>query len=338
MFSGKGKINKTFAENVFKCTICGKCSEVCQVSIDLVTFWQAARAEVFRNNLWPLPLHDLKASIQEERNVYNIPNEERTIWSFDVEDIIEERIRKRSEVGYFIGCVSSFTGRLTGIPESVVKILDYLSIDFTILGKEEYCCGSPYFLSGAFPLVNELVEHNVRRIEQLGIKTLLTTCAGCYRAWKQEYPHQLGRELPFEVKHAVEYLAELVDMGKLEFEGNKDFSATYHDPCELGRLCGVYEAPRKILESIPHLDFIELPKVKQDCECCGSGGVLRMTNPELALKVGLKKIKEIESLEVDAVISACPACWLNMDEAKRASYSQIDILDITQIVAQALGL
>ncbi len=182
------------------------------------------------------------------------------------------------------------------------------------------------------------MEHNVRTIEQLGIKTLIITCAGCYRAWKHEYPHILGHELPFEIQHAVEYLSELVDMGKLEFEGVKDFSATYHDPCELGRLSGVYEAPRKILENIPHLDFIELPKVRQDCRCCGSGGVLRMTNPELALKVGLKKIEEIESLEVNAVISACPACWLNIDEAKRASYSKINIFDITQIIAQALGL
>lgn len=337
LFLGKGNINKTFAENVFKCSLCGYCKEVCQVSIDLVTFWQSVRAEVFRNNLWPTPLHDLKASMQEEHNVYNMPNEDRTIWSLEVEDLVAEHLNSDAKIGFFVGCVSSFTGRLASIPEAFVKILDHLSIDFTLLGEEEWCCGSPYFLSGAFPLAKELAEHNIKEFEQLGVKTLITTCAGCYRGWKEEYPH-LGLELPFEVKHAVEYLAELVDTKKLKFKRVQDIKATYHDPCEIGRLSGIYEAPRKILRSIPHIDFTELPKVKQDCKCCGGGGVLKITNPELALKVGLNKIEEVESIGVDSVISACPACYLNMDEAIREKSSKVKMLDITQIVAQALGL
>jgi len=338
MFLGKDKINRTFAENAFKCSLCGYCKEVCQVSIDLVTFWQSVRAEVFRNNLWPAPLYDLKSSLQEEHNVYNISNEDRTIWSYDVEDLVEDHLKRDAEIGYFIGCVSSFTGRLASIPESFVKILNHLSVDFTILGEEEWCCGSPYFLSGAYPLVKELAEHNIKTFEQLGIKTLITTCAGCYRAWKEEYPH-LGQELPFEVKHAVEYLADLVDMKKLKFEKVQDLKTTYHDPCELGRISGVFEAPRKILNSIS--EFVELPKIKKESRCCGAGGVLKITNPELALKVGYKKIDEIESLEnlgVDTVVSACPACQLNIDEVIRERKSPLKMRDITQIVAQALGL
>jgi heterodisulfide reductase subunit D len=338
LFLGKDKINKSFAENAFKCSLCGYCKEVCQVSIDLVTFWQSVRAEVFRNNLWPTPLYDLKSSLQEEYNVYNISNEDRTIWSYEVEDLIEDHLNRDAEIGYFVGCVSSFTGRLASIPESFVKILNHLSVDFTLLGEEEWCCGSPYFLSGAYPLAKELAEHNIKKFEQLGIKTLITTCAGCYRAWKEEYPHQ-GQELPFEVKHAVEFLAELIDKNELKFEKVQELKTTYHDPCELGRISGVFEAPRKILNSIS--EFVELPKVKQESRCCGAGGVLKITNPELALKVGFKKIDEIESLEnlgVDTVVSACPACQLNIDEAIRERKAQLKMRDITQIVAQALGL
>ncbi|MFX1521399.1 MAG: (Fe-S)-binding protein [Promethearchaeota archaeon] len=338
LFLGKDKINRTFAENAFKCSLCGYCKEVCQVSIDLVTFWQSVRAEVFRNNLWPAPLYDLKSSLQEEYNVYNISNEDRTIWSYEVEDLVEDHLNRDAEIGYFVGCVSSFTGRLASIPESFVKILNHLSVDFALLGKEEWCCGSPYFLSGAYPLAKELAEHNIKTFERLGIKTLITTCAGCYRAWKVEYPH-LGQELPFEVKHAVEYLAELVDLKKLILKKVQDLKTTYHDPCELGRISGVFEAPRKILNSIS--EFVELPKIKQESRCCGAGGVLKITNPELALKVGFKKIDEIESLEnlgVDTVVSACPACQLNIDEAIRERKSHLKMRDITQIVAQALGL
>ena len=338
LFLGKEKITKSFAENVFKCSLCGYCKEVCQVSIDLVSFWQSVRAEVFRNNLWPSSLYDLKESVQEEHNVYNMPNEDRNIWSFEVEDIIEDRLNSDAEIGYFVGCVSSFTGRLSSIPESFVKILNHLSIDFTLLGEEEWCCGSPYLLSGAYPLAKELAEHNIKKFEQLGIKTLITTCAGCYRAWKDEYPH-LGRELPFEVKHAVEYIAELVDMEKLKLKKVQDLKTTYHDPCELGRISGVFEAPRKILNHIS--EFIELPKIREESRCCGAGGVLKITNPELALKVGFKKIDEIESLEslgVDTIVSACPACHLNIEEVIRERDSYLKMRDITQIVAEALGL
>lgn len=330
-------INPDFANRFFQCTICGHCKEVCQTTIDTPELWKAVRAEIYRLGLWPSVLNDLRNSLKEEKNVYNMPNDERNIWAMDVEELVNPRVGKKAKVAYFVGCISSFMGRLAEIPISVVKILNHVGVDFTVLGPEEWCCGNPYFLAGASELAEEIVKHNVAKVQELGVETLIATCAGCYRAWKHEYPELLKEDFGFEVLHACEFLAKLVDKGKLEFKGFNGV-LTYHDPCEIGRHCNIYEEPRKILENIPKLKFIELPKTKKDCRCCGGGGLLKATNPELALKIASKKLDETKETGAEIIASACPACKLNLSDAIEEREAKIEMLDITEIVARALGV
>ena len=115
-------------------------------------------------------------------------------------------------------------------------------------------------------------------------------------------------------------------------------TVTYHDPCELGRHCGVYEPPRDVLKLIPGLKFRELPKSSFLTHCCGGGGLIKITNHDIALKLSLKKLDEARSVGAENIVSSCPTCLLNVSEAIDECNSSIEMLDITEVVAKALGL
>ncbi|NIM45695.1 MAG: hypothetical protein GTN80_08435, partial [Nitrososphaeria archaeon] len=94
-------------------------------------------------------------------------------------------------------------------------LMESLGLDYTLLGSDEWCCGNPLFVSGAPQLAERLIENNVENIQRLGVREVVTTCPGCYRSLKKNYPEFLGDDLPFEVLHSSELLARLLDSGKL---------------------------------------------------------------------------------------------------------------------------
>lgn len=328
----KARLNPEFVNRLFQCSMCGRCEEVCQTNIKLFQLWQAARSDVFQSDLWPKELKQLGSTLESTSNIYGRPLE-RT-WAATSE-MVKQKIGKKAELAYFVGCVPAYMSRFQTIPKSLVLVMEKLKLNYTVLGPEEWCCGNPLFLTGAHPLAEKLVKHNVEKIVNLKVKTLVTTCAGCYRAFKEEYPKILNQELPFKILHSSELLAQLVDEGKLKFK-KMEKTVTYHDPCELGRHCKVYEAPRRVIENIQGLKFIELYKNKNNCTCCGGGGMLKLTNPELAIKIASKKLDEAKEVGANTIISACASCKLNLSDAIRLTKTQIEMLDITEIAAEAL--
>lgn len=329
-----------YAEHVFQCALCGQCGEVCQFNIDLVLLWRGIRAELGRRGLWPPSVEALRHSLEDEKNVFNVVNSERNNWSWDIEDLAASRFNRGAKVAYFVGCVSSLSARASDIPVSMVRILEAAGVDYTLLGQDEWCCGSPLLLCVLEPrghhLVNRLVDHNIERLRKLGVETIIASCAGCYRAFKKEYP-DINKEISeFEVLHASEFIERLIDSGKLRLMKEIEGVATYHDPCELGRLGGVYEPPRKVLENIPGLKLNELIKSRRNCGCCGGGGLMEATNPRLATKIAHKKLDEAIEVGADIIASCCPACKLNLLNAITERVRRMQVLDVAEVVASAL--
>jgi len=328
----KAEFPPEFVDRIFQCTMCGRCEEVCQTSMEISQLWQAARAEVFERGLWPQQLKKLASTLESTANIYARPRE-RT-WAM-TDDVAKRKIKKKAEIAYFVGCVPAYMRRFQSIPKSLILIMEKLGLNYTVLGSDEWCCGNPLFLTGGHRLAEEMVRHNVQSISELGVEKLVFTCAGCYRAFKKEYPKILSEDLPFEVLHSSELLAQLIDEGKLKFKGIKK-QVTYHDPCELGRHCGVYEAPRRVIENIPGLKFAELPRTKNNCTCCGGGGMLKLTNPDLALKIAFKKLDEAKSVGANTIVSGCASCKLNISDAIRTVKAEMEMLDIVEIAAMAI--
>ena len=191
------------------------------------------------------------------------------------------------------------------------------------------------FRLGARDVGLELAKHNVELFRSLGVKTVVTHCPGCYRTLKLDYPKVLG-EMPVQVLHFSEFVEDLLSDGRLRLNGKIDAKVTYHDPCHLGKHAKVYEAPRKVLESIPGVELVEMERTRKDSWCCGAGGGVKSAFPDSAIKVANERIKEAERTGAQYLVSACPFCRQNLKDAAEASGSRLQVYDLMEMLALAI--
>ncbi|MFX0133974.1 MAG: (Fe-S)-binding protein [Candidatus Hodarchaeota archaeon] len=305
-------ITQKVKDVIFSCTLCGLCNDSCPSGVDVLETVKATRKYILEKGEGPENLTKLINSIMEEKNVFMLDNEDRFDWASDIEDEIKDKINKQSENAIFVGCQESFKGSLYNIPEALIRIFNKVNFDYTLLGTDEWCCGAPYFLLGLKDeKANELMDHNIEKMSSLGVKKIITTCPGCYKAWNDDYKN-IKKELPFEILHSTEVIANLIKEGKLKIEKEFNKKVIFQDPCELGRHSGIYEAPRTILTSIPGIELIELEREKANAYCCGGGGLCKAAYPETAEKISNMVTEKYIEAGAEVIVTSCPACFDNL--------------------------
>jgi Fe-S oxidoreductase len=173
----------------------------------------------------------------------------------------------------------------------VVRILTAAGVKFAILGEEESCCGDPARRLGNEYLFQLQVEQNIETLKKYNVRKIVTACPHCFNTLKNEYP-QFGGD--FEVVHHTQFIAELINEGKLKPIIRMSKKVTYHDPCYLGRYNDIYEEPRKILASIPMLKFTEMDhKRKGDFHYTGGDWYLKETPSERMVAKAKERVRGI---------------------------------------------
>ncbi len=324
-----------YSAGVYRCTLCARCRQVCPVQIDTRPLWVAMREQLVELGSYPQALAALRNSVTTQHNISGEDNGGRLGWSENLPQPPTGLAGRRAEMVYFVGCVGAMYPQAYGIPQSLTQILQRAGADVATLGAEEWCCGYPLTTAGMGGEARALARHNVEAVRALGARMLVVTCPSCLHAWRQEYPRLLGEPLGFQVRHAAELLAELVAGGGLKL-GPYDRPLTYHDPCDLGRNGGIYEAPRQILRAIPNVRFREMKDNRELALCCGGGGDLEMADPELTAAVSRRRLQQAQEAGAEVIVSACQQCRRTLAGAARREKAGLRALDITEVVWQAL--
>ncbi|MEM3059141.1 MAG: (Fe-S)-binding protein [Methanomassiliicoccales archaeon] len=298
-------------EALFQCTTCKDCERRCPSSIEVVEVVENARKDLVANGII-LPSHKKVIT-----NILSYGN------PYGERDSVAQRIGikpRNAEVGYFIGCTSAYRNRKSA--DATVSLLHKLGVNFTLL--DEVCCGSVMQRIGwnEDDLIS-LMERNLKAIEASGADEVIFSCAGCYRMFKEEYPKFL--KINFKVKHVSEFLSER-DLKLLPLSA----TATYHDPCHLGRHCGVFDPPRKVLSMIPQLIYKEMPRNKDTARCCGGGGGVRSAFPDLSAKIAARRVAEASFAEY--LITSCPFCVNNLSMGKELTQATVKVIDLVEFV------
>ena len=323
------------ADSAFHCTLCGRCMETCPFGFQTHELWVRVR-EVVHDLDGTLPkVGMLEGMLKESQNPYGLEPDMRLDWA-DYTDLEEIPDKDRAEIAYFVGCTTAFKGANHEVAFSIASILNEVDADWTLLGEDEWCCGSPQLLAGDEHGAREYAQHNVDALEARGVKKVITGCAGCFRVFKWEYPKLLGRKPDFDVVHSVEFLRDKLVSGELKVEPSEE-KVAYHDPCELSRLGGVIDAPREALRYLVG-EFIELPEHGMDVRCCGGGGLLQAANNDLRLAIVDRRLGQAKEEGVEILTSACPACKLAFVDGVRASGDDIEVLDLMELAAMRLDL
>jgi Fe-S oxidoreductase len=329
-------ITREYVDRVFQCTLCGRCKVDCTVEINSPQIWMDLRKCLWKRGFKVDGLEVMRDALDESYNIAAKPNEQRANWVKKLTLPYSLMEKKQGEAAYFVGCVTSFFAMTQPIARSFAQILEQAGVDFIVLGGDEWCCGFPLLAAGMPQAAEKYIRHNIAAVRERGVKSVITTCPGCYRVWKHEYQDVIESQHPFEVLHSTEFIALLIEAGKLNLRGLEDM-VTYHDPCDLGRKGGVFDEPRYILEKIPGLEFKELENHRQYCNCCGSGGDLLITHQELSLSVAGRKVEEVLSTGAETLVTACPSCIRAINMAKTREKANFNVLDVTQLVWKSMG-
>jgi len=329
LFDGGVRLTKKLVDVIFTCTTCGQCYSPCtleQLDMDrCITF---ARREIVRRGMLPECFRDLGILILEQGSPIRMPlrKRARTWWFSRLDETPKQRSGK---VLYWIGCLAAY--RFPNIATATINVLRKGDADFMTLGNEEGCCGLPLYQSGLWNEAKENAVKTARKLEESGAKMLVTGCAGCYYAFKKVYPEIFGVKMTLEVLHVSQLMEQMISEGNLSFTKLR-IKATYHDPCDLGRHCGVYEPPRNVIRSIPDVKFIDMKLNRSHGPCCGGGGGLWTFNPDLARSIAYSHLfEEALPLNVEAIITACPMCYMNLKYTSRIKKVNLQVYDLAEI-------
>jgi heterodisulfide reductase subunit D len=317
---------KKFSEMVYHCTLCGECGLQCPVSIDSRSLWLALKEVLVDLGHYPKNIELMKNNVLSRYNISGEDNALRVEWLEAMEGLPDHKYQKeRAEVVYFIGCVAAYFPMAHKIPQSFVRILERTGVDFTLLGGAEWCCGFPLIGGGFRKEAQELIRHNIEGVKAKGAHSIIFSCPSCYHTWHEDYHTDL------KLFDSTQFILNLIREGKIQFE-EKKIRVTYHDPCDLGRASGIYEAPRAILRSMPGVEFVELANHGERCKCCGGGGLLEMVDPELSAALAREKIKEIQATGAELVITSCQQCVRTILSTARRMKIPLKISYITEFV------
>lgn len=319
------------------CTTCKSCQVRCPRGIELMNAMIALKERSVGEGVnVPEGMILFGETVAGKYNISGEDNANRHVWSQNLDHKprgVEPR-RRKAEVLYFIGCVSSFYPRVYSIPQALVQVMDRAEVEFTTLGGDEWCCGYPLHIAGMHERIAALAQHNVKQARKVGAKKVVFTCPSCYYAWAHLYP-EFADVSGIRLLHASEFLAELLAGNGLALGAVED-AVTYHDPCDLGRKSGVYDAPREVLARIPGLEFREMAASRENALCCGGGGDVEIADRTVTGGVAAQRLAQVQATGARQVVSSCQQCKRTLQEAARQNRIRIGALDVVELVWQAV--
>lgn len=260
---------------------------------------------------------------------------DRLLWMEEIEDTVSHRVLKQAKVAYFLGCNVSLKSQLHDVAKSMIKIMEYAEVDYTLLGDKEICCGAPLGWAGNFEGINEMATKNLELIHSLGVETVVFSCPSCIQTWS-EYSKLLKEESNLELLTASQFISRLVREGRLNFEEQPMVTVTYHDPCISARVLKATEEPREIIEKIPGVYNVEMTPSRQSTRCCGSHGLLDVVDPVLSSRIAEMRLRDATVTPASRIITECPRCILAFNLAMFTTGYQTTVQDISQIVSESL--
>ncbi len=323
----------------YTCTTCGACEMNCQRLQDKepLKVNETLRAQFVRDGIGPMPEHrTLIKSVKNYDNPWMQPRSQRNRWSRKL--AIKDIAKEPAETLYFVGCTTAFDNTQWHVAQNTAYLLQQAGVDLGMLGKNEICCGSPVARIGDRDTFIQLASRNIDLLNKTGASEIVTFCPGCYRALKYDYSEIPGApELKPKVFHTTEYMNNLIASEKLHLKQAVPMKVTWHDPCHLGRHCGIYDAPRAILSAIPGIELLEMERIKDQSWCCGGGGGARTAFIDFALKTAAKRIDEARKTGAGAIVTSCPFCEQNIGDALNTMNDPLGLFDLTDLLIKSIS-
>ncbi len=320
------------SDNVlFACTTCGLCKVRCPRTSNVIDNQRILRAMIAEAGSVPPVYRGVIASLRDNGNPWQGEREERMNWTAEID---VPKFDEDTEYLLYVCCTSCYDQRCTEIAQALVSVLKKAGVSFGIIGEEESCCGESIRKIGAEDTFQTLAAKNIELFNDRGVKKIITTSPHCLFTLRHEYA-ELGAE--YDVVHYTQFLATLIEEGKIKIDKDLGKKVIFHDPCYLGRHNEVYEAPRQVLDAMPGIERVEMTRFEVESICCGGGGGRIWTETDPGARFGDIRIRDAMAKEADVVATACPYCTIMLDASNITEGKEdLAIKDIVEILDQLI--
>ncbi|MDQ3944894.1 MAG: heterodisulfide reductase-related iron-sulfur binding cluster [Actinomycetota bacterium] len=339
--SANSVLERITPEEVWACTTCRACDEICPVNIEILDkILDVRRYLSLMESNFPTELGNAYRGMENSSNPWGMGQNERAGWTRGLEvevPIIDPAAGSLDhEYLYWVGCATSFDDRNKKVAMATAKLLVRAGVDFAILGPNELCTGDPARRSGNEYVFQMLAMQNVETLNGLGIQKIIASCPHCFNTLKNEYPDLGGH---YEVIHHSQFLMGLVEDGRLSLTGSSlEERIAYHDSCYLGRHNDIYLAPRKVIGAIGGVSVVEMPRNGNRGLCCGAGGARMFMEERTGKKVNIERTEEALATGADRIAVACPFCYIMLDDGvkEKGADEQVKVSDISMVLLEAV--
>lgn len=336
-------------EEVFRCVGCEACVSQCPKGVNIPNILRAIRRILGEYGSCPEVLKPVISTLRASGNPLGQPHEKRNEWAKDLEI---SKFDNQMEFLYFPCCFPCYDTRTQKVAQSTAKVLKKANVLFGILGAEEWCCGEAVRKMGFEKLFTELATSNIIAFQSAGVRKIITTSPHCYNTFKKEYtellkiPQYTGQQAGegkdvrprFEIYHTTQLFDMLIQEGKIIPQKQLNKKVVYHDACNLGRINGIYDEPRKIITSIPGVELIEVPNFSHEYSlCCGGGsGGLWIDWPKEERMANVR-VKQAIDAGAEILAVACPYCLQMFEDSVKVMDIELEVKDISELLADALS-
>ncbi len=316
---------------LWDCTCCFTCVERCPKDVRPADLIIELRGQLVESGRIPETIGAALMGVFRQGNPTGMAREDRAAW---VNGIEIKPAQEGCELLFFVGCSPAYDPRVQVVTRALAHAFAVAGLDFGTLGIEESCCGNEVRRMGEMGLFEMLVEENGELIRSVGAGRLVTTSPHCFNTFKNEY----GLD-GIEVLHYTQLIAELIEQGRLKFEGQVKKTVTYHDPCFLGKQNHIFDEPRAILEAIPGVKLVEMDRSRERSLCCeGGGGRMWTEGTNLEERLAFQRVQEAAETGAEVLAVACPFCLLTLEDAVKVQGldDRLQVMDIMELVDLAL--
>jgi Fe-S oxidoreductase/nitrate reductase gamma subunit len=337
--SSASVLERITPEEVWSCTSCKACDEICPVNIEILDkILDIRRYLTLMESDFPTELGTAYRAMENQGNPWGMGQTERATWIEGLPaevPVVDGSSPFDHEYLYWVGCAGSFDDKNRKVSVATAKLLQRAGIDFAILGPSEMCTGDPARRSGNEYIFQMLATQNIETMNGMGVRKIITQCPHCFNTLKNEYP-QLGGN--YEVVHHSQFLEWLIETGRLDLRGARlEERLVYHDSCYLGRHNDIYLAPRRVLGSLGGIEVVEAPRNGTRGMCCGAGGARMWMEERTGTKVNTERSRELLATGASRIATACPFCYVMMDDGvKEHGRDDVVVGDIAMHLLEAI--
>ena len=338
--SANSLFERVTPEEVWACTSCKACDEICPVNIEILDkILDMRRYLSLMESNFPTELGNAYRSMENSGNPWGMSQADRGDWAekFEGIEILDGSSPLEAEYLYWVGCAGSFDDKNKKVTQAMAQLLQRSGISFSILGPSELCTGDPARRSGNEYIFQMLAMQNIETLNGMGVKKIITQCPHCFNTLANEYPQMGGN---YEVVHHSQFLEFLIDSGKLDLSNAKlEERVVYHDSCYLGRHNDVYMAPRNVIGSLGGIEIVEASRNGTQGMCCGAGGGRMWMEESTGKQVNIERSQELLRTGATKIAVACPFCYIMIDDGVKAQgveEDQVKVADISMHILEAL--